>query len=84
LIYKITFKNSVFRDLKNIDKRKADQILKKIEKVLSVTPLKNPVLTGKFVGLRKYRIGDYRIIYTILNDTVIILRISHRKDVYKR
>jgi mRNA interferase RelE/StbE len=84
LIYKITFKNSVFRDLKKIDKGKSDQILNKIEKDLSVSPLKNPVLTGKFAGLRKYRIGDYRIIYTILYDTVLILRISHRKDVYKK
>ena len=84
MIYKITFKNSVFRDLKKIDKKKANLILNKIEKELGKTPLKYPVLSGKFSGLRKCRIGDYRIIYTILDDTIIILRISHRKDVYKR
>ena len=82
--YKITFKNSVYRDLKKIDKTKADLILNKIEKDLKETPLKYPVLTAKFSGLRKFRIGDYRIIYTVYNDTVLILRISHRKDVYKR
>ena len=82
--YKITFKNSVFRDLKKIDKTKADLILNKTEKDLKETPLKYPVLKGKFSGLRKFRIGDYRIIYTVYNNTVLILRISHRKDVYKR
>ena len=84
MTYNITFKNSVFRDLKKINKTDTDLILNKIEKDLSDNPLKYPVLTGKFSGLRKYKIGDYRIIYTVLTDTVLILRISHRKDVYKR
>ena len=38
-----------------------------------------PALAGKFTGLRKYRIGDYRVIYTILDDTVLILRIAREK-----
>lgn len=42
------------------------------------------VLKGQFAGLRKYRIGDYRVIYAILGDDVLVLRIGHRKDVYKK
>ncbi|MEE9567521.1 MAG: type II toxin-antitoxin system mRNA interferase toxin, RelE/StbE family, partial [Desulfobacteria bacterium] len=41
-----------------------------------------PLLTGKFAGLRKLRIGDYRVIYTIIEDTALILRISHRREAY--
>ena len=81
--YKISFKSSVYKDLKKIDKSKALQILDKIEKELSESPDSYPQLTGKFSGLRKFRIGDYRIIFSILKDTVLILRISHRKDAYK-
>ena len=81
--YKISFKSSVFKDLKKIDKTKAAQILNKIENDLSESPDTNPQLTGKFSGLRKYRVGDYRVIYSILDDTLLILRISHRKDAYK-
>jgi mRNA interferase RelE/StbE len=84
LVYKITFKKSVFRDLKRLDRNKSEQILSRIEEDLGKTPLKYPTLTGKFTGLRKFRVGDYRIIYTVLNDTVLILRIAHRKDVYKK
>jgi mRNA interferase RelE/StbE len=84
LTYKITFKSSVFRDLKRLDKSKSEQLLNKIEDNLGNSPLKNPILAGKFKGLRKFRIGDYRIIYTVLDDTVLILRIAHRKDVYKK
>ena len=39
-----------------------------------------PLLTGKFSGLRKVRIGDYRVIYTIFENTALVLRVSHRRD----
>ena len=81
--YKVTFKKSVFRDLKKISRDQADNILKRIEKDLSEKADTYPVLTGKFTGLRKYRSGDYRVIYTIIEDSVIILRIRHRRDAYK-
>ena len=81
--YKISFKSSVERDLKRIDKKSAKKILDKIEKELPKSTVKHPSLTGKFSGLKKYRIGDYRIIYTILDDTILILRIAHRKEAYK-
>jgi len=83
LAYKISFKASVHKDLKKIDKTKAAHILDKIETDLSESPDSYPQLSGKFSGLRKYRVGNYRIIFSIIEDTVLILRISHRKDVYR-
>ena len=83
--YRIAFKNSVSKDLKKIDIKKVKEILEKIETELSENAEKSPALKGKFSRLRKYRIGDYRIIYTLLNnDTVLILRIAHRKEVYRK
>lgn len=81
--YKISFKKSVGRDLKKISKDQADRILKKIEEDLPKKADTYPTLTGKFAGLRKCRIGDYRVIYTIIEDTVLILRISHRREAYR-
>ncbi|MGB4782850.1 type II toxin-antitoxin system RelE family toxin [Candidatus Methylomirabilis sp.] len=51
---------------------------------LSDHPASFPVLKGKFSGLRKYRVGDYRVIYVILEADVVILRIGHRREVYKK
>ncbi len=81
--YKIALKKSVSRDLKKIDKEQVDKILKKIEKELSIKAPQYPKLKGSFSGLRKCRIGDYRVIFTIINDTVLILRIKDRKNAYK-
>jgi len=83
LTFKIQFKNSVERDLKKIDKTQLKTIFDKIESELSVKADQYPALTGKFAGLRKFRVGDYRIIYSLNDDTVLILRIAHRKQAYR-
>jgi mRNA interferase RelE/StbE len=83
LSYKIAFKKSVLRDLKKIDKVQAERILTRIEEHLPDKADSFPSLTGKFAGLRKFRVGDYRVIYTIIEDTALILRISHRRQAYK-
>ena len=81
--YKIAIKKSVIRDLKKIDGPNRDRILIKIENELPAKAETFPVLTGQFSGLRKFRVGDYRVIYTILEKPVLILRVRHRKDAYR-
>jgi len=85
LAYKIKFKKSVSKDLKKIDKSVALNILDKIDAELPVSADKFPMLKGRFTGLRKFRIGEYRVIYSILKtDTVLVLRIAHRREVYRK
>jgi mRNA interferase RelE/StbE len=83
-MFKITFKKSVANDLKKISKDQIKRILDKIETNLSSTPEQFPELKGKFIGLRKCRVGNYKIIFAIIeNDTFVIIRIKHRKESYK-
>ncbi|MGD0653550.1 MAG: type II toxin-antitoxin system RelE/ParE family toxin [Thermoguttaceae bacterium] len=84
MAYKILYKTSVSRDLKRLSKAEIGRILNQIDRVLSKKADSNPVLKGQFAGLKKYRIGDYRVIYSILGDDILILRIGHRRDVYKK
>ena len=81
--YKIAFKKSVSRDLKKIDKEQAKRILKKIEDELTQKADSLPTLSGKFSGLRKFRVGEFRVVFSIIGDTALILRIRHRKEAYK-
>ena len=83
MTYKIAFKKSVARDLKRIDDEEAVRILERIEFELPAKAGNFPMLSGKFSGLRKFRVGDYRVVYTFLVDTVLILRIGHRREVYR-
>ena len=81
--YKIAFKKSVSRDLKKLDREDAKRILKKIEDELPHKADTLPVLTGKFSGLRKFRICDFRVVFSLIGDTALILRIRNRKEAYK-
>jgi len=84
LSFKIAFKKSVARDLKRIDKNQTERILGKIDEELPDKAESFPVLSGKFSGLRKFRVGDFRVIYSIIGDTALILRISHRREAYRK
>ena len=82
--FKIAYKKSVARDLKRIDTDQTAGILRKIDEELPDKADSFPVLSGKFSGLRKFRVGDYRVIYSIIGDTALILRISHRREAYRK
>jgi mRNA interferase RelE/StbE len=83
LAFDITFKKSVARDLRKIDVAEADRILDQIAKELPEIADSLPELKGRFAGFRKYRIGEYRVVFTLLNDSVVITRIRHRKEAYR-
>ena len=83
MAYNIVYKKSVHRDLKKIKKTEAIKIIDQLEKDLSNKPGSHPVLKGQFAGLRKYRVGDYRVIYAIIEKNVLVLRIGHRRNIYR-
>jgi mRNA interferase RelE/StbE len=79
---KILYKSSVGRDLKHIGLKGKARLLRQIREVLAANPSSGDPLQGEFAGLFKMRIGDYRIIYAMLGEDVVILRIRHRSKVY--
>ena len=79
----IRYKKSVERDLKRLHKSEAVKILNKIEDELSKREDTHPVLKGEFAGLRKLRVGDYRVIYALMENDCLILRVGHRRQIYK-
>ena len=80
---KVTYKASVERDLGRLDKSEAIKVLNKIERVLAKDLALGEALKGDFRGLYRYRIGDNRVIYAKTKDGILVLRIGHRKDVYR-
>jgi mRNA interferase RelE/StbE len=83
LDYSVVYKKSVHRDLKSLSKAEARRIMDSIERELTKRPESNPVLKGQFAGLRKHRVGDYRVIYALFGAEILVLRIGNRKNVYK-
>ena len=82
--YKVYFKESVEKDFTAIPKKELVKILRRI-KALSENP--RPSGCEKLTGHERYRVrqGRYRIAYSIEDEvlTVWIVKVGHRKDVYR-
>jgi mRNA interferase RelE/StbE len=82
--YNIFFKKSVWKDFEPITKEDLERILTRI-KMLSQDP--RPPGCEKLIGQERYRLrqGRYRIVYSIQDDehTVWVVKVGHRKDVYR-
>lgn len=68
--------------MKKIDKKQAGRILLTIIEKLTKNPTQFDFLKYKLKGLRKLRVGDYRVLYTIADKLVIIVKIGHRREIY--
>ena len=82
--YKIFFRKSVWKDFESIPKKELNRILKKIE---SFSENPRPSGSQKLSCQERFRIrqGRYRIVYSIQDEelTVWIVKVGHRKDVYR-
>ena len=84
--YAVEFRPGVLKSLKRLPLKDLRRIKKKIDELAANLP--NPAAT-KIKGnnpFHKMRSGDYRIIYEIHDNRLVILvvKVGHRKDVYKR
>jgi mRNA interferase RelE/StbE len=85
MIYAVRWLEAAQDDLLKLGKAEAIRIVKKVETHL----IQDPVRIGKplrrnLKGLFKYRIGNYRVIYQIQQNElmIIVARVGHRRDVY--
>jgi mRNA interferase RelE/StbE len=79
----IRFKKSVFKDLERIHPEHRKQILDDLEKGAYNNANKIKPLKGEYKGLFRIEIGSYRVIFIKFGNDVLILRIAHRKEVYR-
>jgi mRNA interferase RelE/StbE len=70
----------IFRSLSNLLKFVSAKQLLRFEP----DPLSHATgLTNTDLGTYRFRIGDYRIIFDLDGDEIVVLRVGHRRDIYK-
>ena len=87
MAWKIELSKTADKAIRKLDKPTAARILDTLEEI---SQLDNPrsrgkAMTGSLAGLWRYRIGDYRAVCAIEDDTLVVLvvDVGHRKDIYK-
>jgi len=82
MLYRIEFKPQSLKDGKKIPKKELKRIFDKIE-VLKEN------MTGDVKHLTntepeyRLRVGDYRVLFEVKDEVIVVYRIKHRKDIYR-
>lgn len=79
------FTSKARKEIKKLSPEIAERIIKKLDYFVSTA---NPLsyadhLTNYEIGNYRFRIGDYRVIFDIYEDKIVILKLGHRREIYK-
>ena len=85
--YEVVFKKSALKELQTVPDRMQQRILEAVQ-LLALNPHTELLHIKKMKGaesLYRFRLGDYRVIYSIesVYVKIIVIKIGHRKDVYE-
>lgn len=88
MIGQIVFSKQAEKEIKKLSKSDQERILKLLYE--KVCKRGNPLelakrLTGAFSDFFRFRVGDYKILFKVDQEkiTLLILKIAHRREVYK-
>ena len=83
MTWKIEFTQFADRQLRKIDRVWQAKLLNYLAKITDPYAVGKP-LSGNKKGLWRYRVGDYRLVCQIKNNTltVLVLTVGHRSKVY--
>lgn len=84
--YKVIITTKAQKDFKKLDPKIKNKIASEILLLeTNRTPQQFKPLKGHEIAQYRLRIGDYRILYDVYDEDreVLILRIGHRKDIYR-
>lgn len=87
MVYQVRILDAAARELARLDRLIGQRIVKRINWLAAnLDSVRLETLTGDLAGFYKLRVGDYRILYEILEDehTIVLHKIGHRKEVYRR
>ncbi|OGG15058.1 hypothetical protein A2773_04160 [Candidatus Gottesmanbacteria bacterium RIFCSPHIGHO2_01_FULL_39_10] len=83
MTYKLVYTRTAFQDIQKLDPIVKGKIKKKIETYIQKPFHFAQKLTNSQIGTYRWRVGNYRIIFDVDREKIIILRIGHRREIYK-
>ena len=82
--YRLVYTQRALKDIDVLDrsvKQRVGKTLQRYEQnpLAHAEPLKQSEL-----GSYRFRIGDYRVVFDLEGPEIVVLRVGHRRDIYKR
>ncbi|MCW3984291.1 MAG: type II toxin-antitoxin system mRNA interferase toxin, RelE/StbE family [Candidatus Bathyarchaeota archaeon] len=79
--FELIFTKEFLKKLKHLDRQTQIRLIKEL-KILEDKPFVGKQLVGRLSELKSFRAGDYRVIYKVSEQKIIVLTVGHRKKVY--
>lgn len=86
MIYRVKYRPEADEDLSRLDKPVRERVIKRVHWLAkNFEEIRPEVLGGKYKGLYKLRVGDWRVIYEVKHsqNLIIVYSIGHRSEIYK-
>jgi len=82
--YRIVYTKRAAKDISKLDSETKKRIREAMERYAE-TPLNYArKMIDPSLGTYRFRIGDYRVIFDLEDDKIIILRVGHRREIYRK
>ncbi len=82
--YRLVYTRRAEKDIKKLDPTVKTSIGTSLLKLQDNPVQYSEKLTDPRIGTYRFRIGDYRVIFDIEGKDIVVLRVGHRKDIYRR
>ena len=87
MTYEVRLNHAADRDLDRLDPVAQQRVVERLEALAdNPRPAGSAALQGALKGLRRLRVGDYRVSYLVDAETrtVTVMQIGHRRNVYQQ
>lgn len=87
MAWRIEFARSADKELSKLEPQVARRVLRFLKDRVALDPRAvGEPLKGELSEFWRYRIGDYRLYTTILDETltVLVVKLGHRREIYRK
>jgi len=82
-MHEVVFTKRAITDWEKLDERTRARIAKKL-KEYSINPFQYArKLSHSKIGTYRFRIGDFRVVFDVEKQSIVVLRIGDRKEIYR-
>ncbi len=83
MIYNLVYTQRAIRDIEKLDPPTKQRIGKTLQRYKD-NPLQYATkLTDPSLGTYRFRTGEYRVVFDLMDNEIVVLRVAHRKDIYR-
>ncbi|MBI2621538.1 MAG: type II toxin-antitoxin system RelE/ParE family toxin [Candidatus Levybacteria bacterium] len=84
MAYKLLYTKTAVKDIQKLDSIAKKRIKKKLEELSKDPKGLSKKLINSSIGTYRYRVGNYRIVFDIDKQNIVILRVGHRREIYRK